>query len=568
MEFIYSSFDLLTSSLFSLNWQDGAGALLLVLISALLIYTGFPIAFVLVGSAVLFASYALVSGGVTGEAFTPFAEHLERILSSETLLALPLILFAVVIIERAFIVENLILKFIDHWRQKSEAMLFTVSLLDIIISGLAALVCVLFAPLVALRLPLLLKTKNHQLLETEVISPLFAKGVLKQPSFIPITVMLVIVAELLSTVNSSMMNAAKTSQPVLGQEITKYTTADFFIASLVPGILFTSLYCLYQLFLMFKNPNEYVFKNIDKGKDLKLSSKTELLKSLFAPALFATIIFSALLIVKLSILEVAAIAAVGSIFLASQKLAPEKNNIYLNAVISFLSLFFLSKIFALDINKFEATPLNGAVFAISIFFIGYIVYGIYNAVVPLMRNETIKINPITHSFMGSTLMETLEHTSKLITLLIAASLYVLVFKGLGGDQLLKLFYENFAGNNNLVILVSFMILVLIGRIFTPVIALLLVVPVLMPHLLLLIKTGIPELNTLWIGILIIITLQILGFYSISLSGIDKNINNQSSIEMLKPQIYQTKIPLIIVQILILTLCWLFPGLVLSLGAAI
>lgn len=567
MEFIYSSFDLVTSSLFSLNWQEGAGALLLVLISALLIYTGFPIAFVLVGTAVVFAVYALVSGGMTGDAFTPFAEHLERMLSSETLLALPLMLFAVVIIERAFIVENLILKFIDHWRQKSEAMLFTVSLLDIFISGLAALVCVLFAPLVALRLPLLLKTKNHQLLETEVISPLFAKGVLKQPGFIPITVMLVIIAELLSTVNSSMMNAAKTSQPVLGQEITKYTTTDFFIACLVPGILFTSLYCLYQLFLMFKNPNEYVFKNIDKEKDLKLSSKTELLKSLFAPALFAAIIFSALLIVKLSILEVAAIAAVGSIFLASHKLAPEKNNIYLNAVISFLSLFFLNKIFTLEINKFVATPLNGAVFAISIFFIGYIVYGIYNAAISLMRNEAINQEQTNLSFMGNTLMETLEHTSKLITLLIAASLYVLVFKGLGGDQLLKHFYENFAGNNNLVILVNFMILVLIGRIFTPVIALLLVVPVLVPHLLL-IKTGVPELNTLWIGILIIMTLQILGFYSISMNGIDKNINNQSSIEMLKPQFYQIKIPLIIVQILILSLCWLFPGLVHSLGAAI
>ncbi|GJM00188.1 MAG: hypothetical protein DHS20C07_18670 [Methyloligella sp.] len=567
MEFLYSSFDLLTSSLFSINWHDGAGALLLVLVSALFIYSGFPIAFVLIGTAVLFASYALVSGGMTGAAFTPFAEHLEKILSSKTLLALPLFLFTAVIIERAFIVENLILKFIDHWRHKSEAMLFTVSLLDIIVSGLAALICVLFAPLVALRLPLLLKTRNHKFLEAKNISSLFAKGLLKQPSFIPITVMLVIIAELLSTVNSSMMNAAKTSQPVLGQEITKYTTEDFFIASLIPGILFTALYCLYQLCLMFKYPNEYVFKNIEKEKDLKVSSKTELLKSFFAPALYGAIIFSALLIVKLSILEVAAIAAVGSIFLASHKLAPEKNNISLNAVISFLSLFFLSKIFTLEISKFEATPLNGAVFAISIFFIGYIVYGIYNVVVPLMRNETIKEKPITHSFMGIALMETLEQTSRIITLLIAASLYVLVFKGLGGDQLLKLFYENFTGNNNLVILLSFMILVLVGRIFTPVIALLIVVPVLVPHLLMLVKTGIPELNTLWIGILIIITLQILGYYSISMNGIDKNINNQSSLEMLKPQIYQTKIPLIIVQIIILALCWLFPWLVLGLGAA-
>jgi TRAP-type mannitol/chloroaromatic compound transport system permease large subunit len=170
--------------------------------------------------------------------------------------------------------------------------------------------------------------------------------------------------------------------------------------------------------------------------------------------------------------------------------------------------------------------------------------------------------------MGNALIKTLEHTSKIITLLISASLYVLIFKGLGGDQLLELFYENFAGNNNLVILVSFMILVLVGRIFTPVIALLIVVPVLIPHLLMLVKTGVPEFNTLWIGILIIITLQILGFYTISMNGIEKNINNQSSIEMLKPQIYQTKIPLIILQILILALCWLFPTLVLGLGAAI
>jgi|GEM_PF-5014402 len=572
MEFLYSNFDLFTSSLFSMNWQDGAGALCLLILSSVVIYSGFPAAFALVGVATLLSFYALVSGGIGGSAFTPFAAILEKLLTSETLLALPLFLFSAIIIERAFITENLIKNFINHWRQKSEAMLFTVSLVDIIVSGLAAIICALFAPLAALRMPLLLKTENHQLLNSDRITSLFSKGPLLNPKFIPITVMLILVAELFSTASISSIDLAKNQSVAPGVQIASYTPTDFFIAALVPGFLFTFLYCLYQLFLMFKYPSEYVFKNIEKERDDTPSSKAELIKSLCAPGVYAAIVLSALLIFKLPIVEVAAIAAIGSIFLASHHLAPEKNNIYLNTVISFLCLFFLSKMFALDVNKFESSqnigPLNVAVFAISIFFVGYIAYGIYNAVTPLMKSGTVKQERATHSFMSEILMETFEHASKIITLLIAALLYILIFKQLGGDQLLKLFYENFRGNDAFAILASILILLLVGKAFTPIIALLIAVPILLPQLLLFAKTNGVEINMVWFGVLIIIALQTLGFYSFSINEMEKNVDSERSLEVLKPQIFQTKIPLIIFQILILTLCWLFPQLVLSLGTVI
>lgn len=576
MELIYSSFDYFTSSLFLMSWQDGAGALFLLIVSGAVIYSGFPVAFGLVGVAILFAVYALVTGGMNGEIFTSFAPMLEKIFTSNTLLALPLFLFTAVIIERAFIAENLIQKFIEHWRQKSEAMLFTVSLMDILVSGIAVIICTLFAPHVALRLPQLLKTKNHHLLEKKSIVSQFSKGPLSRPSFIPITVMLLLVAEVLTTAPGSLgrslsgsSNGLLDKQSLgLGEEITKYASSDFFIGALVPGFLFVFLYCFFQLCLMFKYPNDYVFKNIEKEQEVKSSSKKELIKTILAPGIFVTIVLTSLLLMKLPIVEVAAIAAIGSIFLAAYKLAPEKKHIYLNTVISFLSLCLISKLFLLEVNKFELSPLNGAVLAISVFFVGYIAYGIYSVVQALMKVHINEISSPPYSFMSEILLDTLEHSSKLITLFIAALLYIVVFKGLGGDQLVKLFYDNFAGNLNLAIIASILTVLFIAKVFTPFVALLITVPILLPNVLFFAKTVGTELNIVWLGVVIIITLQTLGFYTLSMNEVEKEVKTQTSLQLLKSQTYQANIPYILFHIMILTACWLFPQLILGLDAAI
>ncbi|MBO6549714.1 MAG: hypothetical protein JJ964_08855 [Rhizobiales bacterium] len=561
MEYFKTEFSFILSELTSLIPEEGGLALLLIIVTILMIYAGSSIAFSLFGTAALFAAVSLVSGGIYGNVFPPFAPEIEAIFLSPVLIAVPLLLFTALMIERAFVVENLIEKFINHWKQKSEAMLFTVSLIDILISILAATICLLLAPLGALRLPLLLKAKNHVLLNKESIQTFFQTGPMRQASFMSLPVMIILVAGQLTKMSLEINNLSVGKATSSKDLLSTLTATDLIIAALVPGILLVGLYGLFQLALLFKNPNHYAYKKAETKQSVNPSSTKELFIALLPAALYILVLISAVLFIKLSITEITSLAAIGAIFLASQKLAPQKNNIYLNSVISFLGLATVSQFFPLNITSFKLTPWNGAGLAIAIFFISYLAYGLYHAIKELYlvhpKSESNNKHIVEQSFLEEILREAYEHSVKLITLLIAASFYLIVFKALGGDNLVKAGLESFAELNGFVLVLSLFTIMLTAKFFSPYIALLVAMPILMPHMFTLTNIQATNFNFLWLGIIIVISLQII-IYSFLVPEKEKA---QDANLTLQEQIHQTKIPFIAFHVLILALICLFPGMV-------
>ena len=117
--------------------------------------------------------------------------------------------------------------------------------------------------------------------------------------------------------------------------------------------------------------------------------------------------------------------------------------------------------------------------------------------------------------------------------------------------------ESFAELNGFVLVLSLFTIMLTAKFFSPYIALLVAMPILMPHMFTLTNIQATNFNFLWLGIIIVISLQII-IYSFLVPEKEKA---QDANLTLQEQIHQTKIPFIAFHVLILALICLFPGMV-------
>ena len=82
-------------------------ALLLFAAVILLLLAGFPVAFSLGGTALLFAFFGVIGGGFEAAFLTSLPSRIYGIMTNETLVAVPLFVFMGITLERAQIAEDL-----------------------------------------------------------------------------------------------------------------------------------------------------------------------------------------------------------------------------------------------------------------------------------------------------------------------------------------------------------------------------------------------------------------------------------------------------------------------------
>lgn len=160
------------------------------------------------------------------------------------------------------------------------------------------------------------------------------------------------------------------------------------------------------------------------------------------------------------------------------------------------------------------------------------------------------------SFKGlqEVLLSTVKVTSMVFLILIGASIFSLVFRGLGGEALIHGLFSNMPGGVVGATIMVMLVIFLLGFILDFIEITFVVVPLVAPILLVM------GLDPIWLGIMIAINLQTsfltppFGFALFYLRGVAKNITSQ--------QIYQGVIPFVIIQLLLMLLLSLFPSLAL------
>ncbi|MBO6549679.1 MAG: TRAP transporter large permease subunit [Rhizobiales bacterium] len=166
----------------------------------------------------------------------------------------------------------------------------------------------------------------------------------------------------------------------------------------------------------------------------------------------------------------------------------------------------------------------------------------------------IQAGKFNFSILRSVSQETVKISSMVFIILVGASMFSLVFRGLGGDEVVEEFLQNLPGGAFTAMLLVMVVIFFLGFFLDFIEIIFVVVPIVAPTLIAL------GYSPLWLGIMIGVNLQTsfltppFGFALFYLRGVAPETVKTSTI-------YAGVIPFIFLQVLALAIFWTFPEIV-------
>jgi tripartite ATP-independent transporter DctM subunit len=161
---------------------------------------------------------------------------------------------------------------------------------------------------------------------------------------------------------------------------------------------------------------------------------------------------------------------------------------------------------------------------------------------------------INFKFIKETSEKTAVVSTMIFTILIGASIFSLIFRGVGGDELINLIFSSLPGGSYTALIFVLLVIFLLGFILDFIEICYVIVPLIAPPLLMM------GFDPVWLAILFAINLQTsfltppFGFSLFYLRGVaDESIQTS--------EIYKGVIPFIFIQLLILCLVLIFPKII-------
>ncbi|MDH3547656.1 MAG: TRAP transporter large permease subunit [Gammaproteobacteria bacterium] len=219
-----------------------AGLLFVTVIIVLL--AGFPVAFSLGGTALIFATVGVMTGNFTEALLSSLPNRVFGIMINETLVAVPLFVFMGVTLERARIAEELLETLSALFGKLRGGLGISVTLVGMLLAASTGIVGATVVTMGLLSLPTMLRRGYSAEIATGTIC---ASGTLGQ--IIPPSIILVMLGDV-------MTSAYQQAQLDMGIYSPKtVSVGDLFAGALIPGLLLVLLYVLYIVAVAFFRPN-------------------------------------------------------------------------------------------------------------------------------------------------------------------------------------------------------------------------------------------------------------------------------------------------------------------------
>ena len=433
----------------------------------LVLLLGYPVAYSLAGTALLFAGFGILSGNFDSAYLHAMPSRLYGIVTNQTLIAVPLFVFMGVMLEKSRVAENLLTSMTQLFGQYRGGLAISVILVGALLAASTGIVGATVVTMGLLSLPTMLKRGYSP---SFAAGSICATGTLGQ--IIPPSIALVLLGDVLS----SAYQQAQLNMGIFSPD--SVSVGDLFLGAIVPGMILVSLYLLYVLLVTWLQPHKVPLSE-DVPEPISLG---RLLGALLPPLVLILLVLGSILGGFATPTEAAGVGAMGSIVLALMQRQ-------------------------LDLGKLQEVMLN-----------------------------TTKV------------------TAMVFLILIGASIFSLVFRGYGGDELIEQLFDNLPGGTFGAVLLVMVVIFLLGFILDFIEITFVVVPLVAPVLL---TMGI---DPIWLGIMIAVNLQTsfltppFGFALFYLRGV-------APLEVKTSQIYQGVLPFIGIQILLLIAMAMWPNLV-------
>ncbi len=277
-------------------------ALFLFLSVIVLLLAGFPVAFSLGGTALIFAFVGVIGGGFEAPFLSALPSRIFGIMSNETLVAVPLFVFMGVTLERARIAEELLDTLSSLFGSLRGGLGISVMLVGMLLAASTGIVGATVVTLGLLSLPTMLKRGYSAEVAAGTIC---ASGTLGQ--IIPPSIILV----MLGDVMSSAYQQAQLAQGIYSPKTV--SVGDLFAGALLPGLLLVLLYIAYLIVLAWLRPAAMPAHSTSGDEALSVG---KVLAALFPPLILIFAVLGSILGGFATPTEAAGVGAMGALLIA------------------------------------------------------------------------------------------------------------------------------------------------------------------------------------------------------------------------------------------------------------
>jgi len=277
-------------------------ALFLFLAVIILLLAGFPVAFSLGGTALIFAFVGVIGGGFEAPFLSALPSRIFGIMSNETLVAVPLFVFMGVTLERARIAEELLDTLSSLFGSLRGGLGISVMLVGMLLAASTGIVGATVVTLGLLSLPTMLKRGYSAEVAAGTIC---ASGTLGQ--IIPPSIILV----MLGDVMSSAYQQAQLAQGIYSPKTV--SVGDLFAGALLPGLLLVLLYIAYLIVLAWLRPAAMPAHSTSGDEALSVG---KVLAALFPPLILIFAVLGSILGGFATPTEAAGVGAMGALLIA------------------------------------------------------------------------------------------------------------------------------------------------------------------------------------------------------------------------------------------------------------
>ncbi len=511
-----------------------------------LLLAGFPVAFSLAGSSLMFAFIAAGFGVFDVSYLTALPQRIFSIMRNEVLVAVPLFVFMGVTLERSKIAEELLDNMGKLFGSIRGGLGYSVCLVGALLAASTGIVGATVVTMGLLSLPTMIRRGYSPRLACGSIC---ASGTLGQ--VIPPSIVLVLLGDQLSTAFQQAQFSMGNFSP------DSVSVNDLFAGALIPGLVLVGMYILYQIIVAIFRPEaspaipkDEVDKNVTG-----LSFFWTMISTLFAPLALIVAVLGSILAGLASPTESAAMGGVGALMMAGYRVAPKRGRLIVIGVLCLVVMLVVTSLFDLRMQRDQLTTAEwAAVFVALVSAIGLVI-GIFTAILRVYGTRADNGESILSQIMQQTLLV----SAMVFVILIGASMFALVFRGLSGDEVVENVLHNLPGGTLTVLLLIMLVMFLLGFILDFLEIIFIVVPIVGPILLQMeVAPGVP-MSPIWLGVMMAVNLQTsfltppFGFSLFYLRGVAP-----PSIRTV--DIYRGVIPFVCIQLLMLVVLWFFPTL--------
>ncbi len=437
---------------------------------------GFPVAFTLAGTSLIFGLVGVIFGVFNPTNLGALAGRYTGFMTNEVLVAVPLFIFMGVMLERSKIAEQLLLTMGKLFGNMRGGLGISVILVGALLAASTGVVGATVVTMGLISLPAMMRAGYDPKLACGVIC---ASGTLGQ--IIPPSTVLIFMGDMLAGINAQVQMAQGNFAP---QTV---SVGDLFAGAFFPGLLLVALYLCWMVFKAIVDPTSAPATPVpeEERKGLLL----EIVTALVPPLLLIFAVLGSILGGIATPTEASSVGAVGATLLAALRWR--------------LSLRVLREV--------------------------------------VVSTATI--------------------TSMIFIILFGASVFAIVFRQMGGDNLVHEFLTGLPGGAIGAMIVVMLIMFVLGFILDTFEIIFIVIPITAPVLLLL------GLDPVWLGVMVGVNLQTsfltppFGFALFYLRGVAPN-------RVTTGMIYRGAIPFVVLQVVAIALLFVFPSIVLWLPRAL